>query len=188
MSIGERAFRGLLLLYPPRFRREYRDAMTQLYRDERRDHSLSWSRIAFDTLVSIPIQHKEALRAMTTSGKLVAAAVATTAAIVVFAAVGGAIAALLLMLLLAWILVSLLKARDTRAPRGAWWKFAATGAGIFVVAFVFFAGPWPQSWRDAMPGEIWWVGFFAFATAIVCLVVGLLAGVVELGQRRRATR
>jgi hypothetical protein len=40
-----------------------------------------------------------------------------------------------------------------------------------------------------VPGDVAWsAGFFVFATAIVCVMAGLLAGAVELGHRRRATR
>ena len=183
---GERAYRALMLLYPRGFRREYGDQMLQLYRDERRDCAASWARLAGDAFVSAPVQYKESLRTMTTTGKLVAAAIATTAGIVVTAMVGGAFAALFLMLLLAWILVALLKDRGARPGRGFGWKLVAIGAGTFVVAFVFFAGPWPDSWREAVPGDVaWGVGFFVFVISIVMVVAGLLTVAMQWNERRR---
>jgi hypothetical protein len=184
--LGERAYRALLLLYPRGFRRSYRDQMLQLYRDERRDRATSWARLAGDVLVSAPVQHKETIRTMSTTRKLVTAAIAATAGIVVFAFVGGGFGALLLMILLAWILVALLKDRGALPARGFGWKLAVIGAGTFAAAFVFFAGPWPESWREAVPGEVAWsVGFFVFVLSIVTFVVGLFAALLEWNERRR---
>jgi hypothetical protein len=186
---GERAYRVLLLLFPWRFRREYHDPMVQLYRDARRDGSASWPRLAGDVVKSVPVQHKEAFRTMSTQGKLVAASLVITIAIVAFMAVGGALFALSLMLLLAWVLARLLRERDARLSRGFWWKLTLSGVGVFATAFLIFAGPWPQSWRDAVPGELgWWSGMFIFITAIVMIVAGLFSGLVVLASRRRVTQ
>jgi hypothetical protein len=186
---GERAYRALLFLYPRRFRREYRDSMLQLYRDARRDHSQSWPRLAGDVVMSVPVQHKEAFRTMSTQGKLLAASVVITIAIVAFMAVGGALFALALMLLLAWILARLLHERDAQLSPGFWWKLALSGVGVFAAAMLIFAGPWPQSWREALPDGLgWWSGMFIFSTAIVMIVGGLLSGVVQLASRRGLTQ
>lgn len=182
---GERAYRALLFLYPRRFRREYRDPMVQLYRDARRDRVSSWPRLAGDVVISAPVQHKEAFRTMSTQGKLATASLVLVVAIVAFMAVGGALFALMLMLLLAYILAKLLHERDAQVSRGFWWKLTLSGVGLFVLGFVIFAGPWPQSWRDAIPSELgWWSGMFIFSAAIVMIVSGLLSGVVQLASRR----
>ncbi len=126
---------------------------------------------------------------MSPQGKLLAAAVATTIGIVVFAVVGGAFAALILVLLLVWILTSLFRQRGATPAPKTWWKLTMTGVGIFAVAFVVFAPPWPDEWREAVPGDVAWsVGFLAFVTAIVLVAVGLLGGIVQYGSRRRLTR
>jgi hypothetical protein len=183
---GERAYRALMLLYPRAFRREYRDQMLQLYRDERRDRAVSWVSLAGDVVFSAPARHKEAFRAMSTHGKLLTASLVITVAIGAFMAVGGALFALALMLLLAWILTRLLRERDAQLPRGFWWKLTLSGVGVFAGAVLFFGGPWPQSWRDAIPGELaWWSGMFIFSTAIVMIVAGLFSGAVQLASRRR---
>jgi hypothetical protein len=160
--------------------------MVQLYRDARRDGRASWARLASDVVVSAPVQYKEALRTMSTSSKLIAAAITTTVAIVVFAVIGGAFVALLLVLALAWILSSLRMERGTRAPQGSWWKIAGSGAGVFLLALLFFGGPWPASWREAVPGDVAWsVGFLVFVGSLVLVVVGLLLGITERFARRR---
>jgi len=185
---GERVYRALLFLYPRRFRREYRDPMLQLYRDARRNCSASWPQLAGDVVVSAPVQHKEAFRAMSTSTKLLTASLVITIAIVAFMAIGGALFALALMLLLAWILARLLRERDAQISPGFWWKLTLSGVGVFATGFLIFAGPWPQSWRDAIPGELgWWSGMFIFCTAIVMIVAGVFSGVVVLASRRRLT-
>jgi hypothetical protein len=183
--ISERAYRALMLLYPRQFRRDYRDPMLQLYRDARRDRA-SWPRLAGDVVLSAPARHKEAFRAMSTQGRLLTASLVITVAIVAFIAVGGALFALALMLLLAWILMRLLRERDTQLSPRFWWKLTLSGVGVFAGAVLFFGGPWPQSWRDAIPGELaWWSGMFIFSTAIVMIVGGLLSGAVQLASRRR---
>jgi hypothetical protein len=160
--------------------------MLQLYRDARRDRVSSWARLAGDVVVSAPVQHKEAFRTMSTQRKLLAASLVITVAIVAFMAVGGALFALALMLLLAWVLTRLLRERDARLSPGFWWKLTLSGVGVFAGGFVVFAGPWPQSWRDAVPGELgWWSGMFIFSAAIVLIIAGLLSGAVQLASRRR---
>jgi hypothetical protein len=102
--------------------------------------------------------------------------------------VGGALFALALMLVLAWILAALLRERDARPSNGFWWKLTLAGVGVFACGFLVFAGPWPESWREAVPGEVgWWSGMFVFSAALVMIVTGLLAGVVQVASRRRLT-
>ena len=183
---GERVYRALLFLYPRRFRREYPDPMLQLYRDARRDRASSWPRLAGDVVLSAPTQHKEAFRTMSTQGKLVTSAIVVAVAAVVFLAIGGALFALVLLVLLAWILALLLREREARLSNGFWWKLTLSGVGVFAVAVLFFGGPWPQSWRDEVPGELgWWSGMFVFAAALVMIIGGLLSGAVQLASRRR---
>jgi hypothetical protein len=183
---GERAYRALLLLYPRRFRREYRDPMLQLFRDARRERSSSWPRLAGDVVMSVPVQHKEAFRTMSTQTKLVALALVIATGIVVFAAIDGALAALALMVLLAWVLISLLRERGARLSEGFWWKLTLSGVGILAFTMVFFGGPWPDSWREAVPGELaWWLGFGIVALALVMIFAGLFTGIAGRVARRR---
>lgn len=186
---GARWYRALLLLYPRSFRREYGEEMLRCVRDARRDRLVSAPRLAVDLLATVPARHLEVIVHMQTTSKLLVAAIVTTIGIVAVAVVGGAIAAIALMVLLAWILWSLLRARGAEPGQHFWWKTAAVGAGVFALAFVVFAPPWPESWREAVPGEVaWFTGFLAFTGAIVCMVVGLLGGIVTFAARRRAIR
>jgi hypothetical protein len=126
---------------------------------------------------------------MSTQGKLITASIVIGIAIFAFMFVGGALFALALMLLLAWILARLLRERDAQLSPRFWWKLTLSGVGVFAAGFLIFAGPWPQSWRDAVPGELgWWSGMLIFCTAIVMIVSGLLSGVVMFASRRRLTQ
>ena len=123
---------------------------------------------------------------MSTQGKLVTASVVIAIAIVAFMAVGGALFALALLLVLAWTLARLLRERDAQLSSGFWWKLTLSGVGLFAVGFLIFAGPWPQTWRDAVPGELgWWSGMFIFCTAIVMIVGGLLSALLQYASRQR---
>jgi hypothetical protein len=185
---GERIYRALLFLYPRRFRRDYRDPLLQLYRDARRDRAASWLRLTGDVVMSVPVQYKETLRTMSTQTKLVVLAVVTATGIVVFAAIGGALLALALMLVLAWVLLSLLRERGARPSPGFWWKLTLSGVGILAFAILFFGGPWPDSWREAVPGELaWWSGFAIVALALVMIFTGIFTGIAGLASRRRLT-
>jgi hypothetical protein len=188
MKAGERVYRALLFLYPRRFRRQYHDPMVQLYRDTRRDGA-PWARLAGDVVLSAPVQHKEAFRTMNTTTKLIVLALVTVAGIVVTAAIGGAFVALALMLLLAWVLLSVLRERGARPSSSFWWKLVLTGVGALAFAVGFFGGPWPQSWRNAVDGEVaWWSGFMIVSFALVTIFVGLFMGIAQLASRRSVTQ
>jgi hypothetical protein len=185
---GERVYRALLLLYPRRFRREYGALMVQLRRDQRRDRGRrAWLTTFRDLVTTIPARNLEAFMAMSTHGKLVAAAIATSLGILVFAAVGGAWGAIILMLLLAWILTAVLRGRGAIPSRSLWWKLVVAGVSLFALAFVVFAPPWPQSWRDAVPGDVAWsLGFIAFVVSMVLVTTGLLTGLAQRAGGRHA--
>ena len=185
---GERCYRALLLLYPRGFRRDYASQMVQLFRDQRRDRGRrAWLTTWRDLFTTVPTRNLEAFMSMSPQGKLIAAGVATSLGILVFAMVGGAWGPLVLMLLLAWILTAVLRERGAIPSRSLWWKLVVVGVSVFALAFVVFAPPWPQSWRDAVPGDVAWsVGFIAFVTSMVLVATGLLTGLAQRAGRRHA--
>ena len=124
---------------------------------------------------------------MSAQGRLTAAAIAASLGLLVFAVVGGAYGAIILMLLLAWILTAVLRGRGAIPSRSLWWKLVVAGVSVFALAFVVFAPPWPQSWRDAVPGDVaWGVGFIAFVTSMVLVTTGLLTGLAQRSGSRHA--
>jgi hypothetical protein len=123
---------------------------------------------------------------MSTSTKLFVLALVTVTGIVAFAAVGGALIALALMLLLAWILLALRRERGEQLSRRAWWKLTLGGIGILAFCFAFFGGPWPDSWREAVPSELaWWSGYMLVTVALVMTFVGVFIGISQRVSRRR---
>ena len=186
--IGDRLYRALLFLYPKRFRRDYAPQMVQLFHDQRRDRGRrAWLMTTRDLFMSVPARNLESFMSMSPQGKLTTAAIATSLGILVFAAVGGAYGAIILMLLLAWILTAVLRGRGAIPSRSLWWKLVVAGVSLFALAFVVFAPPWPQSWRDAVPGDVAWsVGFIAFVTSMVLVATGLLTGLAQRAGRRHA--
>ncbi|MET0420577.1 MAG: hypothetical protein ABW073_02640 [Acidimicrobiia bacterium] len=186
---SERAYRAVIRVYPRKFRREYSDSMTQLFMDRARHEGVgrAWRVAARDTAVSAPRQYKESLMHASPQTKLVAAAIATGVGALAFLLVGGAVIALVLLLLLAWELTAILRTRGHGITSHRWWKFAGGGVGLFVALFVFFGGPWPESWRSAVPGEVAWsVAMIGFSAAIVLIAVGVLMGVAQWAGRRSA--
>ena len=73
MSTSVRAYRTLLWLYPPSFRREYGDHMVAAFEEMLRDDPAArvWGRVVVDAATSIPIQHTEAVMATRLSPNIV---------------------------------------------------------------------------------------------------------------------
>ena len=55
-------YRGLLRVYPRRFRDEYRDDMALLFANQLRDEPAGrvWARVVIDLAITIPARHLEA--------------------------------------------------------------------------------------------------------------------------------
>jgi hypothetical protein len=182
-----RVYRALTRVYPARFRREYGDAMTQLFVDRaRRDGGRrAWGSALRDVTISAPYEYTESFMHASPQTKLVAAAITTAAGALAFILVGGALIAMVLLLLLAWELAAILRTRGHGITVHRWWKFAGAGVGLFVVLFVILAGPWPESWRSSVDGEIaWMVAMAGFSASIVLVALGLLMGVAQWAGRR----
>jgi len=118
--------------------------------------------------------------------RLVIAAVVTSVAALCFVLVGGAILALALLLVVAWQLYAILRVRGHRLATQQWWKFAGSGAALFAALFVFFASPWPEDWRSAVPGEVaWTAAMIGFSASIVLVATGALMGAARWAEQHR---
>lgn len=187
MRTRTRAYRALLWLYPPRFRREYREPMLQLFDDlqrHRRARSV-WIRIARDLVITVPFEYWEAFMAGTSATRTIVTVSVTAAAVAVAMVVGATLFGLLLMLLLAWQLYAVLKMRGGGVSSTQWSRFVVLGAGVFALIFVVFALPWPQSWRSEVPGELaYYVVLGGIALSIVLVLTGIALGIASLARRR----
>lgn len=89
-SLGARLYRLLLYLYPLSFRREYGEAMLQLFNDQRRaargagGYAMLWLRILYDLARSVPAAHSRARRRDMQRGAFTVASVAIWAVIAGF--------------------------------------------------------------------------------------------------------
>jgi hypothetical protein len=183
-----RAYRALTRLYPPAFRREYGEVMVQQFTDRlRRDGARrAWACAARDLTTSAPHEHWETVMGASPQTRLVVAAVVTGAAAMFFLLVGGATLALALLLVVAWQMYAILRVRGHRIAGRQWWKIAGSGAALFVVLFLFFALPWPEDWRAAVPGEVaWTVAMLGFSASIVLVVTGALLGAARWAELHR---
>jgi hypothetical protein len=183
-----RMYRALTRVYPPTFRREFGDLMVQQFSDRlRRDGGRrAWGCAVRDLTISTPHQYWETAMNASPQTKLVIAAVVTSVAAIFFMLVGGAILALALLLVVAWQLYAILRVRGHRLAGQQWWKFAGSGVALFAVLFLFFAMPWPEDWRSAVPGDVaWTVAMIGFSASIVLVVTGALMGAARWAAQHR---
>ncbi len=100
-------------------------------------------------------------------------------------AIGAAIVGLLLLLLVAWECYAVLRMRGARPGPASWWHFVAAGVGVFALVFVVFALPWPQSWREQVPGDLaFYCVLGGIALSIVLVATGVLLGASRLVAAR----
>lgn len=187
MRTGARVYRVLLWLYPPSFRREYRELMLQLFDDLHRHHRARsvWIRITRDLAVTVPFEYWEAFMAASSTTRIVVTIAVTAVAVAAALVVGATIFAIVLMMLLAWQLFAVLRMRDARLSSARWWKFVLGGAGVFAFVFVVFALPWPQSWRSEVSGDLaYYLVVGGVAMSIVLVVTGTIMGIADLARRR----
>lgn len=189
MRARTRAYRLLLWLYPPRFRREYGASMSQLYSDlENTGAQHSFRRALVELAITVPYQYWEAFMATAPITRATITVVFTGVIAVASIAIGATTIGLLVLLLLAWELYAVLRMRGQGLilSSGSWWHFLVAGVGVFIAVFVVFALPWPESWRSQVPGEL---AFFCvmggISLSIVLGATGLLMGINRLALRRR---
>jgi hypothetical protein len=182
----DRWYRASLWLYPRRFRREYGAAMLQLHRDRQREGAVHRRRRALgDLALSIPYQHWEALMATTPTTRATITVVATAIIAALSLAIGAAIVGLLLLLLVAWECYAVLRMRGARPDGATWWHLVAAGFGVFALVFVVFALPWPESWREEVPGDVaFGLVMIGIALSIVLVATGVLLGVTRVVAAR----
>jgi len=180
-----RAYRGLLRLYPRRFREEYGADMVQLLRDQYRDesHARVLGRAFLDLAITIPNQHLEAhmRHAPTSFGPLLFLAIAVAGLAV--AVVGGTTPAALIVGLVvaagagflavtAWRHAAPAREADVTS---SWWKFLVAGP-VLVALVIAGAG---------LGIEAWFVGVLMVFAAAVFTALGLTLGIAHLATHRR---
>lgn len=186
---GMGMYRGLLWLYPRRFRDEYARDMALLFADQLDDEPAGrvWARGVVDLAITIPTRHLEAhmnrlpnpttpllFAALGVAGLLFGTLAGSNLGMLVIglsvAAVAGALA------VFAW--------RHTRAITSSrpvtahWWKFLAGGASVLAVVVVVTTA------TGEVVGSLWWPMLLTVLSALVTLAVGLVLGISHLTRSR----
>lgn len=182
-------YRGLLRVYPRKFRDEYRDDMALLFAEQLRDESAGrvWTRGVIDLAITIPARHLEAhmnrppnpavpfvFAALAVTGVSVAVLVGSSFGLAGFALAVGVVAAVLTVA--SW--------RTTRAVTAArpasahWWQVLLGGVGVLASTIVVLniTGEVPEGW--------WLPMMLTLLASIMTTVTGLILGVAHLTTHR----
>ena len=176
-------YRRLLWLYPASFRKEYRQAMVQLFCDQLRNQTGDRSRKATgrvwlqalrDLATSVPDQRIEVFMSeQQTTAQLIAVIITVSLSIVAILFVG-LYAAVLLAAVTGWLVYQRGHGRYVQLPvQSGWYRWVLSGAGLLVVAWV------PVIFSPEFSEWLW--GLWALVT-----VAGLLAVAVGAGMGMRA--
>lgn len=198
LALHLRVYRGLLVLYPPRFRRDFGPAMVQLLADQLRHPrrpgpavaARVWLRTLDDLLASVPRQQWEAFmdvsspvtRAAVAAGVLAVVTALGTVLAVVAAGAGPAVPLAVLLAVVLLVCRRQLRAFLTR-PQGLWYRLLLAGIGLF--AAVVLAGLAYWSTHDTTSTLVLILGNTALLLGVVLTVAGAALGIVQLGRRAR---
>ena len=178
-------YRGLLRVYPRRFRDEYQDDMALLFAEQIRDEPATrvWTRSLIDVAITVPAQHLEAHmnRPPNTTVPVVFAALSVTG--VVVAVLGGSnlgMAGFGLAVAVVAGVLTIASWRRTRAvtaerPASArWWQVLVGGVGMASTTFVVLnaVGEVPDGW--------WVPVMITLLIGIMTTATGLILGVSHL--------
>ena len=184
-------YRRLLWFYPPGFRREYGQAMVQLFcdqlREDRRDRprgaaARTWLHALHDLALSVPKQRIEVFMSeFETTARLLTLIVLAALSVVAVASIG-APGAVLLVAAAGWFVYQRTQRRYAALPgQGSWYRWVLGGVAVHAIAWT----PLILS----LEGEWVWALWSLLATlGLLAVAVGLAMGVRDLRQHlRRAT-
>jgi len=194
----QRAYRSLLVLYPPSFRREWGPAMVQLFGDQLRHPRRPgravgvrvWLRTLDDLLSSVPRQQWEAFMEQTstinravivTSVVAIAAALGTGLAVVT-AGIGPAIPLAIVLAVVVVIYRHQLRRFVTRR-QGLWYRLLLAGIGL--AAGVWLAGMAYWSTHETTSALFLIVGNTVFLLGVLLVLAGTAMGLGQLWRRTR---
>jgi F0F1-type ATP synthase membrane subunit c/vacuolar-type H+-ATPase subunit K len=196
LALHQRAYLSLLVLYPPRFRRDWGPAMVQLFSDQLRHPRRPgravgvrvWLRTLDDLLSSVPRQQWEAFMEQTstiTRAVIVTSAVAIVAALgtglaVVTAGIGPAIPLAILFALVVVIYRHQLRSFVTRR-QGLWYRLLLAGIGL--VGGVYLAGMAYWSTHDTTSTLFLIFGNTFFLLGVLLALAGTAMGIGQLWRR-----
>ena len=189
LSLRDRSYRTLSFLYPPSFRREFGEAMVQMFRDDMHERGAlrPWSRVLSDLVVSVPVQQVEVIVSKRSNDVHVAQAGLATAALAVLAVVASGRYVVVGLCVVAVATATALLYSRSRLPyreavtdAGArWWRLVLLGASILAgIAVTATYGP-DVEWFP------WHLAVFLYLGGWVLMIVGAVLGVLHLARRLR---
>lgn len=182
-------YRGLLRLYPRRFRHEYAPDMALLFADQLHDEPAArvWARGVVDLAITIPTRHLEAHMNRLPNPTTPLLFAALSVAGLLFGIVGGSNLAMLVIGLsvaagagaLAVVAWRHTRAITTARPATAhWWKFLAGGTGVLAAFAVVTTA------TGEVDESLWWPMLLTVLSALVTLAIGLVLGIAHLTRNR----
>jgi hypothetical protein len=194
----QRAYRNLLVLYPPSFRRQWGPAMVQLFGDQLRHPRRPgravgvrvWLRTLDDLLSSVPRQQWEAFmeeastvnRAVIVTSVVAVVAALGTGLAVVTAGIGPAIPLAILLAVVVVIYRHQLHRFVTRR-QGLWYRLLLAGIGL--AAGVWLAGMAYWSTHETTSALFLIVANTVFLLAVLLVLAGTAMGLGQLWRRTR---
>lgn len=185
-------YRGLLRVYPRRFRDEYGADMGLLFAEQLRDEAALrvWARGVADLAITVPARHLEAHMTRSPNPAVPALFGAISVAGVLFGVIGGSNLAMLAVGLTTAAVagtLALVAWRHTRAITAArpataqWWKFLAGGGGVLGAMILVLTA------TGEVAEAMWWPMMIAILGALVTLAAGLVLGIAHLTATRHPT-
>jgi len=186
-------YQRLLWLYPASFRRDYGEAMVQVFCDRLRDEARhrpraaavrTWWQTLGDLALSVPDQRIEvSMSEQQTTARLVAVIVAVSLSIAAIAFyIGVPAVALLAAPVAAWLVYQRRRGRYVRLPgQSKWYRWVLSGVAIFAVTLLPFILSLEGGW-------VWGLGNVLSIIGLLTIVAGVAMGVRDLLRHRgRAT-
>ena len=184
-----RIYRGLLRVYPRRFRDEYGPDMVLLFAEQLRDEPAVrvWARGVIDLAITIPARHLEAHMTRPPNPAVPALFAAISVAGVLFGVIAGSNLGMLaagVSVAAAAAALAVVAWRHTRAITAArpatahWWKLLAAGAGVLAAVIVVTTA------TGEVDDSMWWPMMITILVALVTLAAGLVLGIAHLTSTR----
>ena len=181
-------YQRLLWLYPASFRREYGQAMVQVFCDRLRDEARhrpraaavrAWLHTLGDLALSVPKQRIEAFMCeQQATVRLLTLIVAVSLSIAAIAFIGIP-AVVLLAAVPAWLAYQHRRGRLLRLPgQSKWYRWVLSGAAVLAVEWLAFI----------LSGEadewVWGLGSLLAVLGLLVVAAGVVMGVRDLRQHR----
>lgn len=186
--VHERCYRGLVLLFPRRFRRVYGSEMVQVFRDDLHERGpvRTWSRALSDLVFSVPVQHVEAAMSQRSTSRAAQAGLAAAGLAVLAVLATGRYVVIAVPITAIIAVTSLLYWRSRLPYREAvsdasasWWAVLCAGAALLAgIGLTAAFGP-DMDWFP------WTLAVFLYLSGWALIITGVVLGLLRLVRRFR---